>query len=482
MMKRWLHRWAPLALVALMLQVALVGALRPALTADSAPAATRLADVDRARLATVARQAAVVARGRVTDQVSEWSADGRTIQTVTTVALHYAVAGAGLSATPLVRVRTEGGFLPAEGLGMRSSHAPVLRMHEEVLLFLQRAGDEFVVAREEHGKFSVYAGVAANGALRVQIPLGALYAEILDARAAIDADAVLPLDWLRLEPAPGEVHASAPDDFVYENLRWPGANPVVRFRVNPNSPQAGSANGSVAAFRTALVNPALTWSVAPNASFTLLYDGPTSSTSLDYDGVNEVIFLAAGPNNVAGRASIWFNQSRTILEADFWLNADLDWDATGSPEFNQLDVESAAVHEFGHWLGLGHDTNPDAVMYASLNTGALRRALHPSDLAGISYIYPCDAPPCIHEAYLEETPTPTFTATASETPTPTSTAPASATLSPTTTPAETPTATATPSPTPTLDSAERPTLAPTLPPTAMAPGRSYRTLLPLVQR
>jgi hypothetical protein len=46
----------------------------------------------------------------------------------------------------------------------------------------------------------------------------------------------------------------------------------------------------------------------------------------------------------------------------------------------QYDLETAVVHELGHSLGLGHSSDPNSVMYATLTTGVSRRALTTADL------------------------------------------------------------------------------------------------------
>jgi hypothetical protein len=46
----------------------------------------------------------------------------------------------------------------------------------------------------------------------------------------------------------------------------------------------------------------------------------------------------------------------------------------------QYDFQTVVTHELGHALGLGHSTNSASVMYATLNTGTVNRALTAADL------------------------------------------------------------------------------------------------------
>lgn len=386
-------------------------------------------------VATLAAQADLIVRGRVTGQRSQWSADHLRIETIHTLAVHYAIAGAAPATLAIV---TEGGYLPAEGLGMYSTHVAELAMGEEVLLFLHPVQDAFAVSAGEAGKFTVFAGLASNRELYIEVPLAQLYPTLASALKSSGRQLLLPADWQTTEAESGSVQAAAPQDFVFENLRWPGAYPEILLKINPNAPEAGSADGTVEAFLLAIIDAAITWSVVPSAAFTMLYGGQISATTVAYNGVNEVIFYPGGQTSVAGRSSIWYDDNRVILETDFWLNRDLNWDTTGNPDSVELDVESVAVHEFGHWLGLGHDTSSNAVMYASITQGTLRRTLADSDIAGITSVYPCANPPCVADQYAQATSTPTPTASSSATPS------ASATPSETATPTLLATATATP--------------------------------------
>ncbi|XP_062087118.1 metalloendoproteinase 5-MMP-like [Humulus lupulus] len=68
------------------------------------------------------------------------------------------------------------------------------------------------------------------------------------------------------------------------------------------------------------------------------------------------------------------------------FDGDENWNTNPGP--NQMDLESIALHEIGHVLGLQHDdTVPDAVMYSILNYGNVKRNLHPDDIAGIRALY-----------------------------------------------------------------------------------------------
>jgi Matrixin len=57
------------------------------------------------------------------------------------------------------------------------------------------------------------------------------------------------------------------------------------------------------------------------------------------------------------------------------------------------DVQNTVTHEAGHYLGLGHSSDPDATMYAFAPNGETRkRLLHADDVSGICAIYPKGGP------------------------------------------------------------------------------------------
>ena len=53
-----------------------------------------------------------------------------------------------------------------------------------------------------------------------------------------------------------------------------------------------------------------------------------------------------------------------------------------------FDIESVALHELGHLLGLDHSTVPGTVMWPTITSNFTLRSLQPDDLAGIRSLYP----------------------------------------------------------------------------------------------
>ena len=89
------------------------------------------------------------------------------------------------------------------------------------------------------------------------------------------------------------------------------------------------------------------------------------------------------------------------LESDIFFNTVFSWSSAAAGEAGRQDIESIALHEIGHLLGLGHSMlgetevftggrrviAAEAVMFPiAFSAGTLNRALRADDVAGISDI------------------------------------------------------------------------------------------------
>ena len=171
--------------------------------------------------------------------------------------------------------------------------------------------------------------------------------------------------------------------FGYAGEKWSGN--IVYYYVNENT---SDCTGEGAAVQRA----ANTWS--SNANFNLSYAGPTSATDYAYNGKNEILWKDLGTGTTLAETLIgWNDASGNILERDIVFNDYCSWSTSSSPSSGQFDVETIALHEFGHWLtllDLYGDNDSSKVMYG-INNGAVKRSLTLGDIAGIQYIY--GAPP-----------------------------------------------------------------------------------------
>ena len=303
-------------------------------------------------------ETSLVVRGHVIQTESYWNTDHSLIESRSTLAVESNLSGT-LAANPgqqseqQVTVYTMGGELP-DGMGMLVSDAPMLQPGEEVELSLRRSAQDlngYEIAGGESGK-------------------------------------------ILLQPASTPAGNSSTRQYVDNNYRWPTT--AVRFFVNANTQQAGGDNGSQDDFLTAIRRAANTWTYAAEADITFTYAGSTTSTKVGFNGANEIVFVndglvdGAGNNRPLATALVFYMKS-TIVETDIKINDAYTWYTAGSLSTAEFDLQSVVLHELGHWLGLGHDEDDQAVMYAQMATGIVKRALFENDRQGIATLYPCAA-------------------------------------------------------------------------------------------
>ncbi|NOZ50459.1 MAG: matrixin family metalloprotease, partial [Chloroflexi bacterium] len=423
----------------------------------------------------------IILRGRVSGGHSFWNKDHTLIFTDSVVDIHDILfSTVDMGATTRLVVRSLGGELPAENIAMGASHSPRLTPGTEYILLLGHTGQSPLTSETAPGTYTIVGGdlgSSATDGTHVWSPVGGrslpLDTFIADLQAAWNAAKRPDVQrWRR----PAAVQYSwpsapnlAPGNYVYSGQKWPGNSTT--YKVNLNSSQMNLGNGSATDFLNNILNAAATWTAVSTADFSFIYGGSTTNTSVGYNGSNDVMFI--GDGTFAGslaQATWWFNNENIIYEADLYFDDDAPWDATGAPGNNEFDVQSVALHEFGHWLSLVHDPDPPAIMYAYISDATTKRNLYTNDIAGITYIYPAlatDTPTPLPTSTPTPIPTdtPTPLPTATPTPIPTATPTATSTPTPTTTPTATPTATATSTTTPTPTSTPRPTKTPSPPAT-----------------
>ena len=171
---------------------------------------------------------------------------------------------------------------------------------------------------------------------------------------------------------------------------------TARYFINTHTCPHGAVGAIVAASGTW---NASSWKGAND--FTFSYAGHTDNYANIEDGVNAIAFqpINSANTNAVARTYIldyeWWppwNQDR-LKEVDVIFNSHKYW--AFAPTANHYDIESVALHEFGHWLVLedlwpyptGCDEYRSAVMYRSISPATLKRVLHWIDRWGKWYIY-----------------------------------------------------------------------------------------------
>jgi hypothetical protein len=150
-----------------------------------------------------------------------------------------------------------------------------------------------------------------------------------------------------------------------------------------------------------------TWSAVNAASIQFAFQGMTTAPAQGTDGRNTIGFLDRPDlDRVLGATSFMVDVTTgSIFEADIFFNTRFVFSVSPNGQADRVDLESVAVHELGHLLGLGHSgigeterlgtggrrvLGSGAVMFPiALSSGAVAdRTLQADDIAGVSDLYP----------------------------------------------------------------------------------------------
>jgi len=181
-------------------------------------------------------------------------------------------------------------------------------------------------------------------------------------------------------------------------LHW-AAFPIRYFVTNRDVP------GVTAPQLQQAVSSALTtWSAVPNVSISSQFVGFTGASPLSGDGMTVIGFQNRPDlDRTLGATSFTIDSvTGEVIESDIFLNGVFSWSVAPGGEAGRQDVESIALHELGHLLGLGHSAigetelfgggrrvlGAETVMFPiAFAAGTLNRALRADDVAGLSDIY-----------------------------------------------------------------------------------------------
>ncbi|KAF8005900.1 hypothetical protein BT93_K0245 [Corymbia citriodora subsp. variegata] len=157
--------------------------------------------------------------------------------------------------------------------------------------------------------------------------------------------------------------------FFDGNPKWPSSKYHLTYAFNSGT-RADVVDPVSRAFKT--------WASATHFTF---------SQSQDYESADIKIAFARrdhgdnapfdGPNGVIAHA---FQPTIGMFHYD----ADEPWSV--GPVRDSFDMETVALHEIGHLLGLGHSSVEGAIMYPSIGHG-VSKGLHGDDVQGIKTLY-----------------------------------------------------------------------------------------------
>lgn len=202
-------------------------------------------------------------------------------------------------------------------------------------------------------------------------------------------------------PAWAYLHLSFPVDGESVRLRWD--TPRVRWLVT----ERAVPGVSVSDFRGALERALGTWESVPTAYIAFEFGGFTSASPFEDDTLSVFGFRdEPDMERVLGATSFIVDVTTgEILESDVFFNSAFPWSTASAGEPSRFDLESVALHEMGHFIGLAHSALGETELLSEgrrsvLASGSvmfpiafgrgniLDRELQPDDIAGVSDLYP----------------------------------------------------------------------------------------------
>ena len=203
------------------------------------------------------------------------------------------------------------------------------------------------------------------------------------------------------QPARAYLHLSFDSRGEAVRLRWEGER--VRWLVSDRSAPGVPA----AEFRAAVERALNTWQAVPTAAIAFEFAGFTSASPFQDDTLSVFGFLEdADLDRVLGATSFIVDElTGEIVESDVFFNTTFPWSTAPAGDPGRFDLESVALHETGHFLGLGHSALGETELLGDgrrrvLASGSVMfpiafgrgnvadRELQPDDVAGVSDLYP----------------------------------------------------------------------------------------------
>jgi len=183
-------------------------------------------------------------------------------------------------------------------------------------------------------------------------------------------------------------------------LRW--MQPTVRYSINTRAVPGVT----TAQLQSVMARAFERWQNVGTAAIGFQFSGVTSAAPLEFDGLNTIGFLDEPElEGLLGLTLTTFDTvTGEVVESDIFFNSAEPWSAAADGETDRFDLESVAVHEAGHFVGLDHSplgffeerdgdvrlAGAEAIMFPfAFDPGNIGlRALRADDVAGVSSIYP----------------------------------------------------------------------------------------------
>ncbi len=315
----------------------------------------------------IVQKADKIIRVKVFSTQSQWKEDQRGRHIYTTVDADIIDRIKGDIADDFISFEVVGGTVG--DITEIVSDSPGFKIDDDAIILL--AGNPLTIKRGINGKIPIYDGkiYRENRAVTADSFIQALKNLQRDPNIDVSLEELaVPME-----------QAAAAECYVYSGYKWPGANPNITYKINENTSDCSSEGAAVQAAANSWNND--------GGNFTFTYGGTHTSTTDSYNGVNEIMW-GTTQDSVA-TTSTWVTGDTTIVECDIVFDDSYNWSST-TPTSSQMDVQTVALHEFGHWFSLDDLYNSEDsgnVMYGYVSNGQMKRTLQSCDIQGICSIY-----------------------------------------------------------------------------------------------
>jgi hypothetical protein len=166
--------------------------------------------------------------------------------------------------------------------------------------------------------------------------------------------------------------------------------------------------GSASAWQNIILKAAQQWAQQTNINFAVVSDNGTAEGGGNYQqgdpamGDIRISAISFGTTDLAS-TNMPPPVNNYSIAGDITFNTDMGYSATGKP----YDLQTVALHEFGHALGLDHSAINTAAMFPTYF--GFRRTLTSDDIGGIRNIYSGNNPRTPDAYYGGATPNNSFT-------------------------------------------------------------------------